>query len=100
MQPAADRMAEELEQATLRDPVEPVYANVTAERHGNAESIKRLLVEQIVKPVRWEQTMRQVASETEARFVELAPGKVLTGLLKKANRRANVLTLSAADALS
>jgi [acyl-carrier-protein] S-malonyltransferase len=100
MQPAADQMAEELGRVTLREPLDTVYANVTAEPHGNAESIKRLLVEQIVKPVRWEQTMRLVAGETDARFVELAPGKVLTGLLKKANRRANVLTLSSAEALA
>ena len=99
MQTAANAMAAVLEKVTLREPLCPVYANVTAERHGNSASIKRLLVDQIVKPVRWEQTMRQVASEDGARFIELAPGKVLTGLLKKANRRANVLTLNTADAL-
>jgi [acyl-carrier-protein] S-malonyltransferase len=99
MQSGADKMKAELARVAFNEPKVTVYSNVTAKPHGNGESIKPLLVDQIVKPVRWEQTMALVANEAGARFIELAPGKVLTGLLKKQNRRAEVLTISAADVL-
>ncbi|MBC7782831.1 MAG: ACP S-malonyltransferase [Burkholderiales bacterium] len=99
MQSGADQMATELEKVSFANPVSPVYANVTAGLHTDAVTIKKLLVDQIVKPVRWEQTMAQVANLPDARFVELAPGKVLTGLLRKQNRRAAIETLNDAQTL-
>ena len=99
MQSAADIMRKELARVAFTEPQFPVYSNVSASLHTDVESIKSLLVDQIVKPVRWEQTMSQVANIEGAKFVELAPGKVLTGLLKKQNRRADVLTLSDASVL-
>jgi [acyl-carrier-protein] S-malonyltransferase len=98
MQSGADRMASELEKADIRLPAKPVYANVTAQLHTSVALIRQLLVEQIVKPVRWEQTMQQLAVVPEARFIELAPGRVLTGLLKKINRRLPVENLATAPA--
>lgn len=99
MQSGADKMAEELKKVTLVPPSFPVYSNVTAKLHTTAVSIKELLVAQIVKPVRWEQTMAQIANVEGNKFIELAPGKVLTGLLKKQNRRAESINLGTADAL-
>jgi len=89
MQSAADGMKAELAAANFQKPVVPVYSNVTARVHGDIESIKRLLVEQIVQPVRWEQTMTTIAAAPapDSRFIELAPGRTLTGLLKRINRR-------------
>jgi [acyl-carrier-protein] S-malonyltransferase len=100
MQPAADRMAAELDKLQINAPRKPVFANVTAAPHTDIASIKRLLVDQIVKPVRWEQTMQHLVAQGEARWVELAPGRVLTSLLKKINRRLPVESLATADALS
>jgi [acyl-carrier-protein] S-malonyltransferase len=99
MQPAADRMAAELAKASFNSPRSTVYANVTAQPHGDIASIKRLLVDQIVKPVRWEQTMQHLVAQGDARWIELAPGRVLTGLLKKINRRLPVESLASAEAL-
>jgi [acyl-carrier-protein] S-malonyltransferase len=101
MQSGADRMGAELAKVDFAQPRTTVYANVTAQPHADAASIKRLLVDQIVKPVRWEQTMQTLvgAADDDARWVELAPGRVLTGLLKKINRRIPVETLSTADAV-
>ena len=90
----------ELERVEFKRPRATVYSNVTAQPHTDPQSIKKLLVDQIVKPVRWEQTMQRIAPVEGARFVELAPGRVLTGLLKKINRRLPVETLSTADALT
>jgi [acyl-carrier-protein] S-malonyltransferase len=99
MQPAADRMAVELDKVQIKSPQKTVYANVTAQPHTDPASIKRLLVDQIVKPVRWEQTMQSLVGGGDARWIELAPGRVLTGLLKKINRRLPVETLASMDAL-
>src|SRR3954470_24341313 len=99
MQSGADRMKAELDRVEFKPPRATVYSNVTAQPHTDAASIKKLLVDQIVKPVRWEQSMQKIAGIPDARFVELAPGRVLTGLLKKINRRLPVETLSTADAL-
>lgn len=98
MQSAADRLADDLAQLTFKKPVEPVWSNVTAEPHGEPESIKRLLIEQITRPVRWSRTMQKLATPGNA-FVELAPGRVLAGLLKKVDRRAEVTNLGSIAAL-
>lgn len=100
MQPAADRMAAELEKVPFSKPNQPVYANVTADKHGDSASIKRLLVEQIVKPVRWEQTMQALLAAGEARWVELAPQRTLAGMLKRINRRLPVDSFDTADKLT
>lgn len=73
-------MKDALAKASVKMPAVPVYSNVTAKPHTDVESIKRLLVEQIVSPVRWEETMRDVMSAGEGRFIELAPGRTLAGL--------------------
>lgn len=98
MQPGADKMKVELDKVTFKQGA-PVYSNVTAQLHTDSASIKKLLVDQIVKPVRWEQTMAQLGNLPDAKFIELAPGKVLTGLLRKINRRAAIDTLNNAAAI-
>jgi [acyl-carrier-protein] S-malonyltransferase len=100
MQPAADRMAAELEKVPFANPKQPIYANVTADKHRDPASIKRLLVDQIVKPVRWEQTMQAMLALGEARWVELAPQRTLAGMLKRINRRLPIDSLSTADSLT
>lgn len=95
MQPGADKMKAELDAAEFAAPTTPVYSNVTAEQHGDVASIKKLLVDQIVSPVKWEQTMVPLAAIEGARFVELAPGRTLAGLAKRINRRLPVESLGA-----
>jgi [acyl-carrier-protein] S-malonyltransferase len=99
MKPADRQMAEELNRVTIEPAARTVFSNVTAQPHGDAASIKRLLVEQIVSPVRWEQTMAPLAKREDLRFVELAPGKVLAGLLRRQNRRVVVESVATAEAL-
>lgn len=101
MQPAADRMRGELDRATLLAPQTTVYSNVTAQPHTDADAIKRLLVDQIVRPVRWEQTMQTlVAQGGDLRFVELAPNRHLAGMLKRINRKLPIETFATAEALT
>ncbi len=99
MQPAADRLAEDLAELAFAAPSKPVWSNVTAEPHGDPASIKQLLIRQITEPVRWSQTMQKLAGG-ESGFAELAPGRVLAGLLKKVDRRAPITSYNTAEALA
>ena len=87
MQSAAERMREELAKTKISAPTTTIYSNVTAQPHTDPESIKRLLVEQIVSPVRWAQTMATLVATGDARYIELTPGRTLAGLIKRINRR-------------
>jgi len=68
--------------------------------HRDADSIRNLLVEQIVSPVLWEDTMVKLIATEGARFVELAPGRTLAGLAKRINRRLPIESVATAEALS
>ena len=99
MQSAADRLAEDLEAVDFKLPAKPVWSNVTAHPHGDVDSIKRLLIQQITQPVRWSQTMQELV-RSGGTFIELAPGRVLAGLLKKVERRAPITSFNTVEALS
>jgi [acyl-carrier-protein] S-malonyltransferase len=89
MQPAADRLAEALDKADWNTPAVPVMSNVTAEPHeSDIKSIKQRLVDQLTHPVRWSQSMQYVLNNHPgARLIELAPGKVLSGLMRRIDRK-------------
>ncbi len=86
MQPAAERLREALERVTLRDAQLPVVANVSAQPVQRAADIRRLLVEQVASPVRWAQSVTYMARDGVDTFVELGPGTVLSGLVKRCAR--------------
>lgn len=92
MKPAADRLAAALEQVAWATPAVTVVSNVTALPHDNADiaSIKRRLVEQLTSPVRWGESVSWLIGNVKGEFVELAPGKVLSGLMRRIDRKANV----------
>ncbi len=83
MAPAADAMAEALDQVAMRAPVVPLIANVTAAKVTAADEIKRLLVAQVVGTVRWRESVSAMVEMGVDRFIELGAGKVLTGLGKR-----------------
>lgn len=83
MRPAADRLAEALERVTVRDAAVPVVANVTGRPVQRADQIRRLLVEQVYSPVRWMQSVQCMAQDGVDTFLELGPGTVLTGLVRR-----------------
>jgi len=90
MQPAADRLAEALARVNWQAPTCPVYANVTAAPHdADPASISQRLVEQLTSPVKWTQSIQAAAADhppVETRYVELAPGRVLSGLARRIDR--------------
>ncbi len=88
MQPAVQRLAAALEGVTLRAPRIPVISNVDAAPHDDPEEIRRLLVQQVVSPVRWEDSIRRLLADGCGPFWEVGPGRVLRGLLKRIDRKA------------
>ncbi len=71
---------------TFRDPAFPVVSNVTAEPVSEVEAARATLISQLTAPVRWTQSIQRIAGAGTRTFVELGPGKVLTGLLRRIDR--------------
>lgn len=91
MQDAADQMAGALDGVAFGAPTVPVMSNVTGEPHtDDVDAIKQRLVEQITHPVRWSQNCQWLIANVTGRYVEPAPGKVLTGLMKRIDRKTKV----------
>jgi len=99
MAPAKNHLQLALERAAFRDPVFPVVANATAEAVKDAGRARRLLSDQLTAAVRWVECMQRAAQlgGAGARFVEIGPGAVLAGLLKRIVPEANVVSLGTAD---
>jgi [acyl-carrier-protein] S-malonyltransferase len=83
MQPAAEAMAAALAGVTIRAPIVPLYANVTAAPESDPEAIRRNLVAQVTGTVRWRETMLAMAAGGVTGIVEVGSGKVLSGLVKR-----------------
>ena len=100
MRPAQDRLAPELRALRTRDPRIPIVANVDAEPKRDAVSAVEALVAQISAPVRWEAVVRRLASEGVTTYVEVGPGTVLSGLVRKIHRAAEVKSFGSPDDLA
>lgn len=83
MAAAGEGLREGLARVSLHNAKIPVYANVTAKPVRDAEEIRELLHRQLTSPVRWDETARNMAADGASDFVELGPGKVLQGLIKR-----------------
>ncbi|HCJ91617.1 MAG: ACP S-malonyltransferase [Acidaminococcaceae bacterium] len=99
MKPAADRLKEVLDQIEFHDAAFPVVANVTAEPETDAEEIRALLVRQAASPVKWEMSMHTMIDVGYDTFVEVGPGRVLTGFTRKIDRSVTALNVEDMDSL-
>ncbi|MEZ5284482.1 MAG: ACP S-malonyltransferase [Vicinamibacterales bacterium] len=100
MRPAQERLAPELEAVPSRDPRVPVIANVDAEPKTTAGVAIEALVAQVSSPVRWEDVVRRLSGEGVRLFVEVGPGSVLSGLIRKIDRDATVVNVEQPDDLA
>jgi [acyl-carrier-protein] S-malonyltransferase len=87
MKPADEQLAKALESVEMKAPRVPVWSNVDARPHTDPAEIRSLLVRQVLQPVLWEETMRQLLAQGVEQFHEIGPGRVLAGLLKRVNRK-------------
>lgn len=88
MEPADQKLAEALAGVPIQKPRIPVVSNVDAAVHWEPDEIRQLLVRQVVNPVKWEDSIRWLLTQSVAEFTEIGPGKVLAGLLKRIDRKA------------
>ena len=86
MEPAREQLAAAIENTTFNTPICPIYQNVTASAVIEASEIKKNLMAQLTAPVRWTQTIQQMIADGGTEFIELGPGKVLQGLMRKIDR--------------
>jgi [acyl-carrier-protein] S-malonyltransferase len=100
MKPAEERLAPELRALAVQDPRIPVVANVDAEPKTDAASAIDALIRQVSSPVRWEDVVRRLVSEGARTFVEMGPGTVLAGLVRKIDATVTVMSIENAQGLS
>ncbi len=95
MKPADQTLAEALSSVSLQPAKIPVWSNVDAQPHTNPEEIRGLLVRQVLSPVMWEATIRNLLEAGIEEFYEIGPGRVLAGLLKRINRKVKCTNIAA-----
>jgi [acyl-carrier-protein] S-malonyltransferase len=83
MEPARKELEKAIAQTAFYAPTCPIYQNVSAKAETNPDLIRQNLVQQLTSPVKWTQTIRQMAADGATEFIELGPGNVLQGLIKK-----------------
>ena len=94
MESATKVMNEELSKTEFKSPKVDIISNVTSEPTNDVAIIKELLINQIEKPVRWRETVNYMIDKNINKFIEIGPGKVLSGLVKRINRSAELLQIN------
>lgn len=94
MRPAAEALKADLSAANIRPPRVKVVANVDAAYHGDAEGIRESLYRQVFNPVRWQACVERLIADGADTFVEISPGRVLSGLMRKIDRTKKTMNIS------
>ena len=94
---AGEKLAKELEQVTVSMPQIPYLSNVTADYVTDSEPVKSLLERQVSSPVRWQQSVERMIADGVEEFVEIGPGKTLSGFMRKINRDVSVSNIDTMD---
>lgn len=97
MAPAAEKLAERLKDIQIATPAVADIYTVDVRKHGDANSIREALVQQLVKPVRWTQTIQAIVAGGANVIVECGPGRVLTGLNRRIEKNKDIAMLSIED---
>ena len=100
MQPVVESMAEIISQPAFADPSIPVIANTTAQPLTTVQAVKEELIHQLCNCVQWQRSVEYMVDEGVNTFIEIGPGKVLTGLIKRINREVQTLNIGDAQTVS
>jgi [acyl-carrier-protein] S-malonyltransferase len=92
MEPARKELEAAIDEVNFNVPTCPVYQNVTAKAVTSPDEIKQNLKAQLTGSVRWTQSVQQMIDDGATQFAELGPGKALSGMIKKINREAEILS--------
>jgi [acyl-carrier-protein] S-malonyltransferase len=93
MEPAKKKLEQFINSTNFNNPICPVYQNVNAKAVTEPKKIKENLIEQLVSPVRWEESINNMIHDGAKEFIEIGPGKVLQGLVKKINPELNTFSI-------
>ena len=94
MKNAADKMKEKIDKTNFLKPTPKIISNVTAQEEDDINGIKSLLVNQITSRVRWRESVNYMIKKGVSDFVEIGPGKVLSGLVKKINKEVKISNIN------
>ena len=97
MSPAASKMKEKINLVNFKKPIFDVVCNVTSKPENNPEVIKKLLVDQICSTVRWRESIINMFKENVNNFIEIGPGKVLSGMVKRTVKNINCFSINSID---
>jgi [acyl-carrier-protein] S-malonyltransferase len=101
MSPAAEALSDALARTKISEPADiKVIANINAEYYSSSPQIREGLAKQLVQPIYWQKCVERLLAEGVEKFYEIGPGKVLTGLMKRINRKASIENISTAAAIS
>ena len=96
---AGEKLAKELENVTVNTPIIPYIANVTADYVTEAAPVKELLAKQVASSVKWQQTIEKMIEDGVDTFIEIGPGKTLSGFMKKINKDMKVINIDKVEDL-
>jgi len=99
MQPAVDGMAQILAKVTFKDPSVPIIANVTAQPLTHGSQIKDELLKQLCSSVQWQRSVEYMVHNGVGKFIEIGPGKVLAGLVKRISKESEMMNIGDANAV-
>ncbi len=94
MNSAADKMREKIKNINFNVPLNNIVSNVTARPEKNPETIKKLLIDQIFSTVKWRESIINIHKENVSNYVEIGPGKVLTGMVKRTLKNVNCFSIN------
>ncbi|MGB5244534.1 MAG: ACP S-malonyltransferase [Lutimonas sp.] len=94
MEPAREKLAKAIKETTFHQPICPIYQNVAASAVIDPAQIKENLIAQLTAPVKWTQTIKQMVADGATEFIEVGPGKVLQGLVKKIDNTVSAESIS------
>ncbi len=94
MKPAAEKMKQKINDVNISSPIKKVFCNVTANSENDPKKIKNLLVEQIYSTVRWRESIINLSNTGVKNYVEIGPGKVLTGMVKRTIKNSNCYSIN------
>jgi len=101
MDSAAQALAQALENSTIKDPADvKIIANIDAQYYQNSDKIKHGLIKQLTTPILWQKCMEKLLADRVEQFYEIGPGRVLTGLMRRINRKIKVINISNCQAIS
>ena len=97
MNPAAIKMQDKINSVNFKKPIFDIVSNVTSKPENNPENIKKLLIEQICSTVRWRESIINMSKEKVSNFIEIGPGKVLSGMVKRTVKNIKCFSINSID---